>query len=258
MQAAFSAEVLELGENSRIVEILDDHVAVLRVGAHHPPREQPLEAVRAEIEAELARAAAEALADAAAAAFLARAVAPAPLEAGAGDESGAVDGTGEVDSSGAADPLDPESAAASSDAVASEQEPAEELESDPEAAPEPPGASAALAEELGGVWTGSAWIRRTDTAVPPGILASVFGSRPGDGAAAVRERVALAGGDEAVVLVTGIRPGNADRLTREELQARLTQMAQATAQFELSGYAQHVREQASVRIPDEVLDPPLF
>ena len=70
IQTAFSTEVLELGENSRVIEILEDHVAVLRVTAHNEPREQPLEAVRTEIEAELARTAAEALASAAAAEFL--------------------------------------------------------------------------------------------------------------------------------------------------------------------------------------------
>ena len=81
IQTAFSAEVLELGENSRLIEILDDHVAVLRVSAHHPPQEQPLEAVRAEIEAELTRTAAVALADAAADDFLAQAAEPEPPSA---------------------------------------------------------------------------------------------------------------------------------------------------------------------------------
>ena len=58
--------------------------------------------------------------------------------------------------------------------------------------------------------------------------------------------------------MTAVRPGSADRLTRDELQTRLTALAQATAGIELAGYAQHVRDQASVRIPDEVLDPPQF
>ena len=242
IQTAFSAEVLELGENSRLIEILDDHVAVLRVSAHHPPQEQPLEAVRAEIEAELARSAAEALADAAAADFLVQAADLAPAGVGMTDDSGEADGSGDADSSDeAAEP-------ASSD----------EAESEQESAPEPPSAWAALATDLGGAWTDRAWVRRTDTAMSLEILASVFSSRPDDEGNVVRERVGIANGDEAVVLVTAIRPGNADQLTREELQSRLTALAQATAGFELASYAQHVREQATVRIPEEVLDPPLF
>ena len=236
IQTAFSTEVLELGENSRLIEILDDHVAVLRVSAHNLPQEQPLEAVRAEIESELARNAAETLADAAAAEFLVRAASLPVADAGGAD---ATDGADSAD-------------------AGVEQETSDEAVSEDEAEPEPRSALAALAEELGGTWTDSAWYRRTDTGTPLEVIASVFNARPDGDGAEVRERVALASGDEAVVLMTSVRPGSADRLTREELQARLTALSQATAGFELAGYAQHVRDGASVRIPDEVLDPPLF
>ena len=213
VDTAFSPEVLELGENSRLVEILDDHVAVLRVSAHNSPQAQPLEAVRTEIEAELARSAAEALAAAAAQEFLAR--------------------------------VTEQSAALSSDA-------------EQQSAPDPEGGPSAWAEELGGTWTEPAWVRRTDNAVPPEILASVFNARPDGEGAGVLEQVALLNGDQAVMLMTAIRPGSADSLTREEMQSRLTALSQSTAEFELAGYAQHIRDGASVRIPDEVLDPPLF
>ena len=242
VQAAFSSEVLELGENSRLIEILDDHVAVLRVSAHHPPAEQPLEDVRAEIEAELARTAAESLADSAAADFLAQSADLTPDEAGMADDGGEAEVSDDADSSD----------------EATEQVTSDEADSEEESGPEPPSALAALAAELGGVWTDSAWVRRTDTAVPPEILASVFGTRPGGDGTVIRERIALLNGDEAVVSLTAVRPGDADRLTRDELQTRLTALSQATAGFELAGYAQHVREQATVRIPDEVIDPPLF
>jgi peptidyl-prolyl cis-trans isomerase D len=248
VQTAFTTEVLELGENSRLIEILDDHVAVLRVTSHNQPQEQPLEAVSTEIEAELASIAAQELADAAAAEFLARSATlpvPGTIDADAGDTGGA----------DAADGPD------TADATAEQASPAEiapDQQGEQEASPEPRSALAALAGELGGTWTQRAWLRRTDTGVPVEILSSVFSARPDSEGDEVRERVALAGGDEAVVLVTAIRPGNADSLTRDELQSRLTALAQATAGFELAGYAQHVRDDASVRIPDEVIDPPLF
>ena len=240
IQTAFSAEVLELGENSRVIEILDNHVAVLRVTAHNEPLERPLEAVRTEIEVDLARTAAEALAGGAAAEFLTRAaLLPAADSGGADAEDGA-------------DSEDADAEQTSPDEVASEQEARQEAVSEAQ------GELAALAGELGGSWMESAWLRRTDTGVPLNILTIVFNSRPDGEGAEVRERVPLANGDEAVVLMTAVRPGSADRLTRDELQARLTALAQATTGFELAGYAQHVRDQASVRIPDEVIDPPLF
>ena len=247
VQTAFSAEVLELGENSRLIEILDDHVAVLRVASHNQPQEQPLEAVRAEIEAELAGIAAQELADAAAAEFLARA-ASLPVADSSDVDSTDAAGPGDADATDATD---------STDAAAEQASPGD-AESAQEASPEPQGALAALAGELGGTWTERAWLRRAEAGVPPEILSSVFNARPDGEGGEVRERVALAGGGEAVVLTTAIRPGNADSLTRDELQSRMTALAQAAAGFELAGYAQHVRDDASVRIPDEVIDPPLF
>lgn len=242
IQAAFSPELLELGENSRLVEILDDHVAVLRVSAHNPPREQPLEAVRTQIEAELMRAGAEALADTAAAEFLAEAAVASLAEPG---DAGITDGAESAEPGASAD---------------TEQASPEETEADLEqgTAPEPESPLQLLASEHGGVWTGSAWVRRTDTTVPVEILARAFDSRPDDAGATVREQVTLANGDAAVLLLSAIRPGSADQLTREELQARLAGLAQATASYELAAYAQLVREQATVRIPEEVLDQPLY
>lgn len=239
--AAFSPEVMELGENSRLVEILDDQVTVLRVSAHNPPQEQPLEAVRAEIEAELARMAAEALSDAAAEEFLSQAAALSVV-AGVDDatESADIDSIGDDAATEQSSPAE----------AASELEPVEEQD--------PPSAFALSATELGGVWTDRAWVRRTDTAVPAEILGSVFVSGAAGQGTVASERVALANGDQAVVLVSRIRPGNADGLTRDELQQRLIGLAQSTANFELGSYAQHVRDQASVRIPEEVLNPPLF
>ena len=242
IQAAFSPELLELGENSRLVEVLEDHVAVLRVSAHNPPREQPLEVVRAQIEAELMRAGAEALADTAVADFLGEAAVASMAEPGDADMT---DGADSAESGASAD---------------TEQASPQESEADLEqgAAREPEGPLQLLASKHGGVWTGSAWVRRTDTTVPVELLASAFASRPDDAGATVREQVSLANGDAAVLLLSAIRPGSADRLTREELQARLTGLAQATAGYELAAYAQLVREQATVRIPEEVLDPPLY
>ena len=237
VQAAFSLEVMELGENSRLVEILDDHVAVLRVSAHHPPREQPLEAVRAEIEAELSRTAAGALADAAAAEFFAQAaLLPAATDQAPDSEPDSDPGTG------------------------SESDTESDTDTDTESGsgPVPENPLVALASELGGVWTERSWARRTDLSVPADVLASVFRARADDDGTVNRQQIAMANGDEAVVLMYAVRPGNANRLTREELQARLAQLAQSTAGFELSSYAQQVRDAATVRIPDEVLNPPLF
>jgi peptidyl-prolyl cis-trans isomerase D len=81
VQAAFDPTVLTDGWNSRLVELADDDVLVLRVTAHHLPTQEPLEAVRDEIVELLTLAAAEEIAQSAADAFVAEATASEDLAA---------------------------------------------------------------------------------------------------------------------------------------------------------------------------------
>lgn len=55
IDTAFSEEVLENGQNSRLIQIGDDYAIVLRVSAHQPSAEKTLDDVRDEIRAELTR-----------------------------------------------------------------------------------------------------------------------------------------------------------------------------------------------------------
>lgn len=245
VQAAFSAEVLGQGENSGLIEITDDHVVVVRVATHYPPAEQALEAVTADIEEELTRAAAETLAGAAAAEFLAQAL-DLPIERAAEPTAGEDVASGE-------DTVGEAAVAETTEDVAPAQENAGE-----ETVEQPVSALAALVSEHGGAWTAPRWIERTDATVPTEILATAFRAQLLGADAVVREQIPLASGDQAVALISGVRPGDLANLTREEQQRQVTQLAEQTALYELSSYAGRVREQATVRIPDEILDPPLF
>ena len=71
VQAAFGDEVVDSGRNSKLVELADDQVLVLRVTAHNVPKTKPLDEVRDQVRAELVRERTQELAEAAAAAFLA-------------------------------------------------------------------------------------------------------------------------------------------------------------------------------------------
>jgi peptidyl-prolyl cis-trans isomerase D len=55
IEAAWSEMVFERRENSPLLELDDDHAAVVRVAAHHPPQLRPLEEVAAQIRNELRR-----------------------------------------------------------------------------------------------------------------------------------------------------------------------------------------------------------
>ena len=245
VQTAFSPEILEQGENSGLVEILDDHVLVLRVTAHHPPAEQPLDMVRPDIEEELSRTAAEALAEAAASAFLAAST-ELPVE-----RVPVVPALTAVEASAAA-------VAAEESAAVEDQTPGSEGADSEDQAPETLTPHAALALEQGGAWTVATWVERTNPAVPTEILAAAYRLSQGPDGEAIREGVPLASGDQAVVVLSGVKPGTVDTSTREETQQQLSQLAEQTAMFELTSYAGEVRDQATVRIPDVVIDPPLY
>ena len=193
VQAAFSAEVLEQGENSGPIELADDHVLVLRVAAHHPPTEQPFEAVREEVEQALVRAEAERLAADAAQAFVE-----------ASDEQ-------------------------------------EDLE--------------ALAVSLGGEWNPPAWIQRTDSTLPAQLVATAFRLGKPQADVPITEPVPLASGDFAVLLLANVESGDLEAVTEEERDAAARQLTDQAAMFELTGYAGEIRDDARVRIPDQVLNP---
>ncbi len=113
----------------------------------------------------------------------------------------------------------------------------------------------AAAQELGGAWTATAWVERTDGQVPTQVLAAVFRSVKPAADAVVRELVSLASGDSAVFLLSAVEAGQIDAIPREEQNLRHTQLAEQAGMFELTGYAAEVRNDATVRIPDIVLNP---
>jgi len=196
VQAAFGEDVVDSGRNSKLVEIADDEVLVLRVTGHNLPKAKPLEEVRDQIRAELVRERTQELAEAAAAAFLA-----------------------DVEKGG-----------------------------DP----------AALATKAGGTWHAPAWVMRTDNAVPTEVLSAAFAMRKVEAGTPQREAIALTNGSHAVVTLTGVQAGEPSGLTQAERDQRQKQLADQSARAELTAYIDSVRDEASIKIPPEVLEPPAY
>ena len=199
VQSAFDEELVASGNNSRLIELADDRVMVLRVTAHHPPVPLPLESVAEDIREDLARAAAEELANAAATAFLA------DLDAPVGASS------------------------------------ARDLQS--------------AAEARGGTWYASRSVERTDAQVPTETLAAAFAVRPPLPAGGIRQVVPMASGDTTVFLLTAVMPGDPATVPLEQRDRQQVELANEAALSEMTGYAADVRDRATIRIPDEVLNP---
>jgi peptidyl-prolyl cis-trans isomerase D len=114
-------------------------------------------------------------------------------------------------------------------------------------------AAAAMAHM--GTWRAPAWTERTDPNVPTEILAAAFGlQKPKDGTI-TRRQVALSNGGQAVLALTNVQAGQPDEVPQEQRDQRRQELADQAAMAELTSYIASVREQATVRIPPEVLEP---
>lgn len=120
------------------------------------------------------------------------------------------------------------------------------------------GDGAALAAARGGEWHPASWVTRTDANVPTEVLAAAFGIPRSAITSPQREVVSLASGGQGVIVVTGVQQGEPASMTQDERDQRQRQLADQAARAELTGYAGNVRQKAAVRIPDDVLEPPLF
>jgi peptidyl-prolyl cis-trans isomerase D len=120
---------------------------------------------------------------------------------------------------------------------------------------EPQADPVALAATLGGEWHAPTWIERTDATVPTQVVASAFRlAKPGAGQANT-EPVPLASGDFAVLRLSAVVPGDVDSVSEEERQAAARQLTDQASMFELTGYAGEIRDAATVRIPEQILNP---
>ena len=231
IETAFSNELLEQRENSTLVEIESDHVMVFRVIEHHLPSQEPLEVVQSRIEEDLTQSLSSSLAEVAAENFLAQI---------------------EELFSQAALPQDNEEIANVTDQQAddialTEEDPNESMIA----------RLALLATEQGGIWTEARWVERTDSTIPAEILGAAFsGQQEQD--QPMSQRTFLIGGDHAVFTVLGLRAGNEDSLTLIEQEQLKNQLGRQIATYELTSYVGEVRQKATVRIPEAVIDPPLF
>ena len=231
IETAFSNELLEQRENSTLVEIESDHVVVFRVIDHHPPAQEPLDVVQSRIEEDLIQSLAAGLAEAAAEDFLVQ-IAQLLSETTLPQDNEEIANSTDQQTDGM---------------MVSEEDTDRDMIT----------SLAALATEQGGVWTEARWVERTDLIIPAEILGAAFsGQQVQD--QPISQRTFLIGGDHAVFTVFGLRGGDEDSLTLVEQEQLKNQLGQQIATYELTSYVGEVRQKATVRIPEAIIDPPLF
>jgi|SRR5882672_492036 len=106
-----------------------------------------------------------------------------------------------------------------------------------------------------GVWHPPALIERRDDVVPTEVLNAAFALPKDQASSAKRQEAALAGGGHAVFMVSKVEAGEPTSVPQSERDQRQQDLAEQSALAELTSYAANLRRQASVTIPDEVLNP---
>ncbi len=217
LQAAFSADVLA-GQNSRAIELSPGNVVVLRASAHKLPEQQPLAAVRAQVEEGARRERADSEARAAAARVVA---AVQGLAAGQSWEP----------------LLKPLGTVV---AVVAEKPPAPGAPP-PKPVPAKPPAADALRLQA------ARFVARQEPGVAPELLKVAFAAgRPAAGKP-VAGSVRLANGDYAVFAVTAVKPGTPPPDGPLAQNERRT-LGNAQAEAEFVEYLARLRARADVRV----------
>jgi peptidyl-prolyl cis-trans isomerase D len=117
------------------------------------------------------------------------------------------------------------------------------------------GNAEALASGHRGTWHAPTSVERTNADIPTEVLAAAFGLPKPMPGVTVYETVGLANGNHAVLAVANVQPGAPDTVAQTERDQRQKQLADQAALAELASYTGDLRERATVRIPEEVLEP---
>lgn len=114
----------------------------------------------------------------------------------------------------------------------------------------------ATAAEHGGEWNAPGLVERGTNAVPSRVTQVAFSlPHPTDGPA--RERVSFSSGDVAIVFLDAVEPGKPEDIPTAQREQLRMQLINQLAQAEFNAYTSTVRQNASVDISDQALDPQL-
>lgn len=106
------------------------------------------------------------------------------------------------------------------------------------------GDAAALAKSSGAAYTAPAFVTRNQQGVPVPVLSAAFAAS-GSLSSSV---IPLDGGDQAVVVVSAVKPGDSVGLQDAQRQAALRELSREDGDAEFAAYIAYLRSQAKVKI----------
>ncbi|HVC38049.1 MAG TPA: hypothetical protein VNF46_06560, partial [Gammaproteobacteria bacterium] len=94
------------------------------------------------------------------------------------------------------------------------------------------------------------FVSRTEASVPAPILSAAFTLPIPAGGASESGTVALADGDQAVFVFSGVKVGDISSLSKDQIVAKLQDLSRLTANAEFAAYLANLRQHAKIRIND--------
>ncbi|MGA9851885.1 MAG: SurA N-terminal domain-containing protein [Gammaproteobacteria bacterium] len=108
--------------------------------------------------------------------------------------------------------------------------------------------AAQLAKKYGASFSAAKFVSRTDAGVPSPVLIAAFTApKPASGASEMGT-VALADGDQAVFVLTGVKAGDVSGLNKDQRETQLQDLTRLNAEAEFAAYLANLRQQAKIKI----------
>lgn len=105
-----------------------------------------------------------------------------------------------------------------------------------------------VAKKYAVTFTQPKFVSRNDASVPAAVLMAAFSApRPASGGL-VAGRVALADGDQAVFVLTGVKAGDVMSLTKEQQIAQLRELGRLNGEAEFAAYLANLRQHAEIKV----------
>jgi peptidyl-prolyl cis-trans isomerase D len=112
-------------------------------------------------------------------------------------------------------------------------------------------APTSVAHKYSAKLTAAKYVERHDSSVPAALLTAAFAAPHPAAKRPVVESVALADGDQAVFILSDVKPGNLAGMDKEHAQMSTRDLMRANGQAEFAAYLANLRQHAKIKINRE-------
>ncbi|MGH8402568.1 MAG: hypothetical protein ACRESO_04055, partial [Gammaproteobacteria bacterium] len=107
---------------------------------------------------------------------------------------------------------------------------------------------AQVAKKYGLKLSAEKFVNRSDAGVPAPVLSAAFAAPKPMNGTSESGAVALANGDQAVYMLTGVKAGDVSALSKDQRTAQMQELIRFNAESEFAAYLANLRQHAKITI----------